>query len=100
MQAIQYRNLFRAWEEFTKALDHKILDVEFKGSVHDAYYKSIEAVIGDDNRWEWIGWWVLDNNFGKNGLTGSQSFGPEYAEKMKIKTQDDLIAVLVRMGNE
>lgn len=95
MQAIQYRNLFKAWKEFSEALDNKILDIEFRGRVHDAYYKSLEAVIGDDDRWDWIGWWVLDNQFGKNGLTGYMTF--ENDERVDVKDQEDLIKVLVRM---
>jgi hypothetical protein len=100
MRNKDYKTLLDNWQELKDALDQPILDVDFVCTLHELFYKSIEVSIGDESRWGWLEWWVNENDFGQKGLVGTQSFGKDFEEKMPIKTEEDLIKVLVRMDEE
>jgi hypothetical protein len=82
---------------YRKKLDEIIRDAErvgvidFTGPLFETVWRAIEATTSVVDPYDWIGWFIHDNEYGKNGLEADID-----NKTIKVKSVKDLHTVIKR----
>ena len=85
-----YKNLENSFDGLFDIFGHGVIDSELFDRTFrcfDRYKEAVSEIVGDKS--DWIGWYIYDNDCGKNGLEAG------HEDNMKsIETIDDLLELI------